>query len=233
MFYADRRMAGDLQGSHGLTARRLALVAVGLALLFAAQFGLNRVMTRFQTDPLEDLRIPLTIVTFETALENLPFGTGFGSFVPVYASKERTEDLLSSYANRAHDDWAEFLLETGIPGVLVALLFLWWLGAKAVAIWKRRPADALDHHLALQRGATLVIALLLAHSAVDYPLRTTAMATLFAFACAILIDPREPEIPAAAPPRRSTKGKAVKLAAPKEVWGADIGWPEAWRNRRL
>lgn len=236
MFFVDDRKAGKGRDSSGRFVRRLTLGALSLAVIFAAQFGLSRVMTRFEADPLADLRVTLTGATMRAALESLPFGTGIGSFVPVYLSKEKTQDLFSDYANRAHNDWAEVLLETGIFGLAIAVLFLWWFIARAIAVWRSQSAEGLDHHLTLQRAATLAIMLLLAHSLVDYPLRTTAMVTIFAFSCAILIEPPASATPAEPPPRRSSGRRKERPAPspdapPEEGWGAEMEWPEAWKKR--
>ena len=236
MFFVDDRKSGKGRDSSSRFVRRLALGALGLAVLFAAQFGIDRVITRFEVDPLADLRVTLTAATVRTALESLPFGTGIGSFVPVYLTKEKTEDLFSDYANRAHNDWAELLLETGVFGLAIAVLFLWWFTARAIAIWRPRAAGGPDHHLTLQRAATLAIILLLAHSLVDYPLRTTAMVTIFAFACAILIEPPASAAPEEPPPKRSSRRRKERPAPspeapPGEGWGADMEWPEAWKTR--
>ncbi len=66
-------------------SRRITVAIVGFAGLFAALFGMQRILSRFGRDPFEDLRVPLFNTTLETALQSLPFGTGVGSFVPVYA----------------------------------------------------------------------------------------------------------------------------------------------------
>lgn len=236
MFFVRGGESRSGHDSSTRSVRRIALGAIGLAVLFAAQFGLDRVMTRFEVDPLADLRVALTSTTLRMAMDSLPFGTGLGSFVNVYLTQEKTRDLFSDYANRAHNDWAELLLETGIFGLAIAVLFLWWFTGRAIAVWRPPETDELNHHLMLQRAATVAIILLLAHSLVDYPLRTTAMGALFAFACAILIEPPAPATPAEPPPRRSSRRRKARSApsseAPsQEEWGADIDWPEAWKSR--
>lgn len=235
MFFLDSRETSK-EGSASRFVRRFALAALCLAVLFAAQFGLHRVLTRFEADPLSDLRVTLASATLQTALESLPFGTGIGSFVPVYVVGEKTQDLFSSFANRAHNDWAELLLETGIFGVVLAALFLWWFTARIIAIWRPRLTGGLDHHLTLQRAATLAIALLLVHSLVDYPLRTTAMITIFAFACAVLIDPPLSAAFAETPPRRSSRRRRERAGPSQDPraqkgWDTDMEWPEAWKTR--
>ena len=187
MHFSGPHKSGPLRNPKGYLSRRWIVAILIFAILFALQFGLYRILTRFENDPLKDLRFSLSSTTFELALQNMPFGTGFGSFVEVYANAEKPQDLLGNYANRAHNDWAEFLLETGALGAVAGLMFLAWFVSRFLQIWQRCTAPSIDHHQMLQRGATLVILLLLAHSLADYPLRTTAMAAIFAFAAALLI----------------------------------------------
>ena len=82
-------------------------------------------------------------------------------------------------------------MEAGIIGLVLMVAFAAWLVFRAVAVWRRAPPGArqLDH--ALARASTLIIALLLAHSFVDYPLRTEAMLAVMAVACGLLIAPPE------------------------------------------
>ncbi len=217
---------------------RLVTVTLGFALLFAVQFGLHRMMTRFGVDPLEDLRIPLTLTTLDAALRSFPFGTGIGSFVPVFAVVERPTELLTSYANRAHNDFAEWLLETGVVAPVVMGVALAWFIVASVRVWRAKAH--VNEHAVLQRAASLVVLLLLAHSLVDYPLRTTALMAVFAFASALLLParhdpehrddhrqdraPREPVLAGRGfdEPRGASR-------RPRESWGQGVTWPDAWR----
>lgn len=200
---------------------RLVAVMLGFAVLFAAQFGIDRVMTRFEADPLQDLRLPLATTTIEEVGKTLPLGTGLGSFVPVYASAEKTSDLFSGYANRAHNDFAEWALETGALGIALGVLFLLWY---AKAVWRAWSAG--DDRL-FSRAATVIVALLLIHSLVDYPLRTTALAAVFAVACALLVP-----LPNGASRRdhhRHHDQRAdVEHRQRRQPTPVDMVWPEAW-----
>jgi hypothetical protein len=189
IFIAGRHKTDRRNHNSARWIQRLVLSGLVLGVLFAAQFGVHHVLTRFQTDPLDDYRVTLSPATFDIALNSAPFGTGLGSFPTVYGSREKLQHLFSGYANRAHNDWAEFLLEAGIFSVGIGGLFLAWFGQRTVQIWRQESIQHPDHHLMLQRGATLVIILLLGHSLVDYPLRTTTMSVAFAFACALLVPP--------------------------------------------
>jgi O-antigen ligase len=222
--------------SHATRDQRILILVLGLALLFAMQFGLHRVLTRFEADPLDDLRTALTPATFKLAAKNMPFGTGLGSFVPVYANSENTGDLFTGFANRAHNDWAEFLLETGALGIGIIVLFLWWFALRIAVVWRRKSVVEIDRHAILQRGATLVIALLLTHSLVDYPLRTTSMAALFAFACAILVRPPEdekqpvPDEQKARSKRRHSKKRASTQPMQAASSSNENEWSAAWKD---
>jgi hypothetical protein len=99
----------------------------------------------------------------------------------------------------------------------------------------------------LPLAATIVVGLLLAHSFADYPLRTAAMMGVFAFACALLIEPvagarggfqtmsrgvrvlqrAEPKLVAQPAVASSAPAGSPK---PRQRWGADVAWPEEWRK---
>jgi hypothetical protein len=191
--YTAREQRGHKHRAHrrptegGLIGRRLILCCLILGILFACQFGIQRILTRFETDPLDDLRVVLSPATLELAKANLPFGAGFGSFVPVYAAFENPQHLFSGFANRAHNDWAELILEAGVFGLLAELLFGAWLAALTFQMWRRKPSTETGLSIMLPRAAAVAILLLLAHSFVDYPLRTTALSTVFALCCAIIV----------------------------------------------
>jgi O-antigen ligase len=88
------------------------------------------------------------------------------------------------YMNHVHGDYLEVVLETGIPGLILIVLTLLWWGWRVQAIWR---AEKPDH---FARAATIASAAILAHSAVDYPLRTAAISALFALCLALMAEPR-------------------------------------------
>jgi len=206
---SDRRVGSNV------TSIRLMVGASVLALVFGFQFALYRVMERFAVDPLEDARLPFGRNTVEAALSYLPFGSGLGTFVPVYAMFEKPEDtILEAYANHAHNDFLELWLNTGIVGPALAGMFVAWLGLRSLEIWRNSPPrGASDLDWDLVRSATLVIGLLVAHSLVDYPLRTGAIMAVMAFACALLIEPP----PVSEPLPRQSLPTTPMPAAPKKT----------------
>jgi O-antigen ligase len=228
-----RRLPSSAPSSFG--AKRAFFAAALFAVIFAAQFGLGSILSRFEGDSIEDLRVAFNRTTFAAILKTLPTGTGLGSFVPVYAVVENADDAFAGYANRAHNDLAEILLETGAIGGALLLVFLAWFSRKTYLIWFRAGTDESRIQLMLQRAATLIIALLLAHSLVDYPLRTMALGSIFAFFCAILA------APALASKESGTDGRELKRqrlrpsygasAPPSQRWGSDADWPDEWQRK--
>ena len=231
------------------------LVVAGraFALVLTMQFALYRILERFEPDPVPQAQ-KVTIVpnTIKAATAYLPLGSGVGSFVPVYRLFEQPHGLFGNgYVNRAHNDVAEASLESGAFGLILAVWFGIRFVRRSIELWRSEApphAEAIDWSLA--RSAPIIIALLAAHSLVDYPLRTTAILALTAFACALMIEPSPSALRAsvvARTARESTQKTAKpapapalvvspttpKLTAlpprptpPKERWGTDVQWPE-------
>ena len=77
--------------------------------------------------------------------------------------------------------------------MVIAVGFLAWFAVSTFKLWSSGQSETPVLDLALARAASIVIVLLLLHSAMDYPLRTAALSVLFAIACAYLIVPRKNE----------------------------------------
>ncbi len=170
----------------------IALAAVAAPLIFAGTFD------RFEGGFTGDLRLKAAQVAAGAAWTYAPFGSGLGSFVPIYMMHETPASMQNTYVNHAHNDWLELLLEAGLLAVAVMLAFLFWFGRLALRAWRRQgPSDGPRGDGVGVRAASLVIGLLLAHSLVDYPLRSPAMMCVFALACGLMLAPRAD--PAAAP----------------------------------
>jgi O-antigen ligase len=123
----------------------------------------------------------------EAARDFFPAGSGLGTFVQVFHLYEDPATVDRYYMNHVHGDYLELALETGLPGILLILLFLLWWGQRSVAIWRAEEADY------YARAATIASAAILVHSIVDYPLRTAAISALFAVCCALMSQPRSRE----------------------------------------
>jgi O-antigen ligase len=173
----------------GITPARLLAAATALALLLSTQFALYRVLDRLDQSLAEDARVTIARNTVELAKAYMPFGSGVGTFVTAYGLAEKAEDALpNTFINRAHNEVLEVWLEAGIVGLGLMALFAAWFIARSVRAWRRTSA-ACDIDRSLARAATLIIGLLIAHSLVDYPLRSGAMMAVMALACALLVEP--------------------------------------------
>ncbi len=112
--------------------------------------------------------------TLDAIADNFPIGTGLGSFENVYHRYEDPGAVTSAYVNHAHNDYLEVALELGAGGIVLLGLFLvWWVFATA-QIWFSAYSSP------FVRAATIAAAAILAHSFVDYPLRTGAISAIFA-----------------------------------------------------
>jgi O-antigen ligase len=244
----------DRRDTSSFTPGRLLVGTTAFAVMFASQFALYRIMERFSNDPLEDSRIVFARNTIEAAKAYMPFGSGMGTFVPVYGMFEKPQDvLLDAYVNRAHSDVIELWLESGVAGLVLMAVLVGWLAVASWKLWRRGGSAAVGVDLLLARAATLTIGLLAAHSFVDYPLRTTAMMSFMAFACGLLIAPppsagSEPPTDRSGTRRKKPSKRAATRApepaprspasvspeptvnAPGERWGQGIEWPEEWRS---
>jgi O-antigen ligase len=116
----------------------------------------------------------------------MPWGSGLGTFVPVFRMNETLNAVHQTYTNHAHSDFMEIALEAGIPGLLLVLAFLGWLATTA---WSQLRTHAGRAGFGLLFASAVGIVLLLAASVVDYPLRTLLLACVFAVFAAILCSP--------------------------------------------
>lgn len=124
--------------------------------------------------------------TSDAIRDFLPLGSGLGSFRDVYRLYERPMEVTNTYVVHAHNDFVELALETGVPGIILMLLFLAWWAAAVWRVWESAEAGP------FARAATIASAAILAHSLVDFPLRTAAVSGSFAVFLALLADRRAP-----------------------------------------
>ena len=195
IFLAVLAGAGGL-GLAAVSGRRLARYGTAIitgawlfGLVLIIQYALYRLLSRLDSDILADLRFDIAGVTIDAASAFQPFGSGLGTFQAIYQTFEPNELLLTPYVNHAHNDWLELWLEGGWPAVFLMLVFLFWFIRASFRAWRApmHEGHALDR--SLRQAATITISVLLFHSAVDYPLRTTTLLTLFGWSCALLLGP--------------------------------------------
>ncbi|MGE3396609.1 MAG: O-antigen ligase family protein, partial [Sphingomonas sp.] len=128
----------------------------------------------------EDQRIEASATLFQMARDFFPWGSGFGSFDPLFRVYEPFALLNPRYFNHAHNDLAEMAITGGLPALILIAWFLVWAAPRLLTAF-RRPSNARAQRFAAFSGALIVLVLL--SSLVDYPLRTPLMSALFALGC--------------------------------------------------
>ena len=145
------------------------------------------------TGKLSDQRTSRKVMAATTIVaikDSFPAGTGLGTLPQVYRTYEDQFAVGVEYVNHTHNDYLEFVLEMGLPGLLLILAFLAWWAVRSFRTW-RSSYEGAD----LGRAGSVVILVVLLHSLVDYPIRTSAIAVTFTIACALLIPPRRSSPP--------------------------------------
>ena len=158
------------------------LAAASVATVFSGRFDNNLIAPDVGSSVVS--RYTTFTNSYEAAKDYFPVGSGLGSFQDVYRLYEDPDQVTTTYINHVHSDWIEWILETGLFGLLMLMLFLVWWGRRTLGIWQSSEPD----HVA--RAATIASAAIMAHSLVDYPLRTAAISAIFAACCALMADTR-------------------------------------------
>ena len=178
----DRGRDGDAREMPAALGRRLALalgaVAVGgvvaLFFLFDSIPALDRLAEQGLVDNMRRDLLPILLgMVGKYGL----VGSGFGSFEDVYHISEPAALMMPQYVNQAHNDWAQWVIEGGLPAVAIAVVFLVWFAGAMRAIFRGRHGFVRGVHWAS------LAAIVFSASLVDYPLR----APLFQLVTVLLI----------------------------------------------
>lgn len=134
----------------------------------------------------QDPRFLIADSTFRLGLSYLPWGSGAGSFTPVFETDLPKALWIPQYVNHAHNEFAQWWLVGGLPAAAVVgagLVVFALAGLRVLRLRGRRSAAV------LAAGCWMAVATALAHSWVDFPLGTTTLAVTVAllggmlFAC--------------------------------------------------
>lgn len=154
---------------------------VSVAVLATSWIG-SAAPVSVETDSLYS-RGQIWALTLRAVAANFPLGTGLGTFTGIYALQENPAAITVAWVNHVHNDYLELLLELGVPGLLLMLAFLGWFVLQTIRVWKSPFATLFG------KAATIAAGAMLAHSIVDYPLRTTALAVLFGACLGMMAQP--------------------------------------------
>lgn len=160
-----------------------AFVAMGVLIYFASRSQLLDGFAATSFSSSQGGRSVIYATTVDAVRSFFPFGTGLGTFVDIYPWFENVTTVTGTYVNHAHSDYLELVLETGAAGIVLVLAFaIWWL-RRAVQIWLGRDGTP------LAKAATLASGIVMAHSLVDYPLRTATILIAFVISLALMARP--------------------------------------------
>ncbi|MES2979225.1 MAG: O-antigen ligase family protein [Pseudomonadota bacterium] len=169
---------------------------VGLAVLLlgvVAALGAAGIFTRFDASRLgEDawLRWRVAASTWGGALALWPLGSGPGSFAGVFPRFQPAG--LNHFAEHAHNDYVEFLMELGLAFVVLALALAGLMVHQLRRLWAQTWLDVEDFPPALlPLCAGLGLVAIGIHSFVDFNLRIPANATLAALLLGLFLRPLE------------------------------------------
>lgn len=140
---------------------------VAFVALFTAVVGWDLLWNRLQQpDPYADRR-QMLYSSLDMVRERPWTGFGLGTWPQVYPAYARSDDGL--FANHAHNDWAEWAADGGLPFLA---LMVW------IAAWSLRPA--------VRSGWGIGLVAVFAHALVDYPFQKPALAALVFVLLAVL-----------------------------------------------
>jgi putative inorganic carbon (hco3(-)) transporter len=151
------------------------LVVIDL-LVVGSWFGMDRLAKRIEETTLVEVeeREEPAVHTLPMIRDYAVFGAGPGSF---YAAFPRYRpEKITAFFDYAHNDYAQFAAESGLPGLgLLALVVLLSLAAALKAQWLRRDPLMRGMSFACIMGVTSI----LIHSWVDFNLQIPANAAYF------------------------------------------------------
>ena len=186
-------LLGGQRGSGG-GMRGLLIVPAIFVFAGAVIFGSPRLsglgFTSFEDGAMS--RVGINRVSAEMLETHWLAGTGLGTYEDVFRLYEDPATVSQTYAAHAHNDYFEWLIETGLAGGLLLAAFLAWFLFHVGRLWTGSKSGALS----LRRAASIACLVPILHSLVDYPLRTPGIAAIAAMCLALMIVPRaRPEAP--------------------------------------
>ena len=173
-----RAVAGAMSPRWTAALAVLLALFAGLALLGPVSY--QTISSKYGAQPAS--RREIAAHSVEVIGQSFPIGTGLGTFAAVYRRGADPQVATNEFVNHSHNDYLETVLELGLPGLLLLVGFLIWWFRRARQAWK---IDLRGSNVA--RAGSVIVGIVLLHSLVDFPVRTSAIAAIVAVACASLV----------------------------------------------
>jgi O-antigen ligase len=157
------------------------LIAIDV-LMVGAWFGVERTVQRIAETTVEQVeeRVEPGRDALQIVADYPLFGSGGGTFYTAFTRYRRAE--INAFYDHTHNDYAQFLGETGLVGsALIGLFVLAALGCALLAQARRR--DPLARGVAF--GVVMGIVSIGIHSTVDFNLQIPANAFIFVILLAL------------------------------------------------
>jgi O-antigen ligase len=180
----ERRLTAEEKAASRRSMAATFLILASLSMAYVSLVGINRLEARFA-----DLRHGYVTNNTRVLLDRSSFamwkqrpwlGWGFGAWPAVYPQFALFDDARTY--DFAHNDYLQFLSETGLAGGICAIAFLALWGA---AVMDRRRRTFSDQARNLGTAAAIACCGILVHSAVDMNLHIPANMLLFYFLAAL------------------------------------------------
>ncbi len=139
---------------------------------------------------LDSSRWDMFTTTLRLGFVNAPFGSGFGSFVPMFEQATGGSLMRSGYINNAHNEYVQWWFEGGVAAVAAMLAALSVL-LTAVRRLLQRPESSSTRRTGIAAACALLVLLL--HSTVDYPMRAPALMAVAGLLAGIVVATALPE----------------------------------------
>lgn len=136
-----------------------------------------------------DLRPEVWLDTLNLLHRQAAWGAGLGSFGPMFATVERFDILMPDAIGHAYQDYAQLVVEAGMPGLLIFLAIVGVIAVSAWRGWSRPVAGSKAQYW----FALISLLLFAGHSLWDYPLHSNSLACLAACCCGMLLAKRGSE----------------------------------------
>ena len=174
-----RARAASEGSSRTRIATYLVVALVLVSLVLAVIIGVAPILERMEPDQLRlsaEGRYAIYAATFRAGMEFLPFGSGLGTYVDVFARFQGPtgQGALFDYAR---NDYLQMFMEAGIPGVVaVALLIVAYAKRLSDLLWR----EGRRSFTLLQLGAAVGLLPMMLHSVFDFAIRMPANAIWYA-----------------------------------------------------
>lgn len=158
-------------------------MVVALAVFMGAYVGLTPALERFAPDAFSmeyRSRTELAGSTLAAALDFMPLGSGLGTFADVFRRYQGAR--IVGFADHAHNDYAELVLELGVAGIAVLVLLAIAYALRWRKVWRDHSSRRLRF---MHVGAGLGMLAMLLHGIFDFNFHIPANAIYFSFLAGI------------------------------------------------